>query len=89
VQSAYVIAALMRSRGRAPWALVAAPFVVLAITLHPVVWEGYPGAFTRVLLPIAIGANVLLAQQDRPAWWLIVLVNLDVVAGVMMFVPAW
>jgi hypothetical protein len=89
VQSAYVIAALMRSRGRAPWALVAAPFVVLAITLHPVVWEGYPGAFTRVLLPIAIGANVLLAQQDRPAWWLIVLVNLDVVAGVMMFVPVW
>jgi hypothetical protein len=89
MQSGLVIAALVRSRGKAPWALVAAPFVVLAITLHPVVWEGQPGAFTRVLLPIAIGANVLLAQEDRPAWWLIVLVNLGVVAGVMMFVPAW
>jgi len=84
-----VIAALVRTRGKAPWALVAAPFVLLAITLHPVVWEGHPGAFTRVLLPIAIGANVLLAQQDRPAWWLIVLANLGVIAGVMMFVPGW
>jgi hypothetical protein len=88
-QAGYVIAALVRSRGKAPWALVAAPFVVLAITLHPVVWEGQPGAFTRVLLPIAIGANVLLARQDRPAWWLIVLANLSVFAGVMMFVPRW
>jgi hypothetical protein len=89
VQSACVIAALVRTRGKAPWALVAAPFVVLATTLHPVVWEGLPGAFTRVLLPITVGANVLLAQQDRPAWWLIILANLGVVAGVIMFVPGW
>jgi hypothetical protein len=86
-QSGCVIAALVRSRGKAPWALVAAPFVLLAITLHPLVWRGQPGAFTRVLLPIAIGANVLLARQERAAWWLIVLANLGVVAGVMMFVP--
>lgn len=89
VQAGFVVARLVRTRGKAPWALVAAPFVVLAITLHPVVWEGYPGAFTRVLLPVAIGANVLLAQQDRPAWALIVLANLGAIAGVMMFVPAW
>jgi hypothetical protein len=89
VQSGYVLWKLIESRGRAPWALIAAPFIGLAIVMHPVVWAGYPGAFARVLLPISVGANVLLAQQDRPSWWLIAVMNLGVIPGVMMFGSAW
>jgi hypothetical protein len=50
-----------------------------------VVWEGTPGAFTRVLLPLAIAANVLLAARPRASWAIIVAANLAAVPATLMF----
>jgi hypothetical protein len=68
-----------------PWTLVAASFLLLGLCTHPVVWQGSPGAYTRVLLPLSIGVNVLLAGQPRASWWTIGFANLSAVAGVMVF----
>jgi hypothetical protein len=35
---------------------------------HPVVWAGYPGAITRVVLPLTVGFNILLRAQQRGFW---------------------
>lgn len=84
-QAAVVVRALARRTMPSPWALVAASFLALGLCTHPVVWQGSPGAYTRVLLPLSIGANVLLAAEPRASWWAIGLANLSVVAGVMIF----
>jgi hypothetical protein len=69
---------------RAPWTMVAAAYVVMSLTMHPVVWEGSPGAFTRVLLPLALATNVTMASRPGVRWPLIVAANLDVIPGVML-----
>jgi hypothetical protein len=70
------------------WALATAPFVLLAIVSHEVVWVGSPGAFTRVLLPLSIGANVVLAQRAGGWTWLAA-ANLQLVPGVLLFAGGW
>lgn len=75
--------------GSPAWLLVAWPFLLLAVTAHRVIWDGTPGAITRVVLPLTVGVNVLLARHPRAPWWLIVAVNLSVVAGLMAFVFRW
>lgn len=84
-QATIAIVSLVKRETRTPWAWVATSFAALALFMHPVVWEGWPGAFTRVLLPLSVGANVLLARNARTSWVLIVLANLSVVSGVMLF----
>lgn len=80
----------LKSRVGSPaWLLVAWPFLLLALTAHRVVWDGTPGAITRVVLPMTVGVNVLLARQARAPWWLIVAANLGVVAGLMAFAFGW
>jgi hypothetical protein len=88
VQAGCVVTALVRSpeSNRPAWAWLAAPFVLLALAAHPVVWEGHPGAFTRVLLPLTVGATALLAQQERPSWWLVAGVSLSAIPGAVFFV---
>jgi hypothetical protein len=88
VQSACVVYALASKRRHA-WALIAAPFVLLAFVTHGVVWEGSPGAFTRVFLPITVGASAIIAGQDKPSWWLIAGAGAGALPGVMMFVFGW
>jgi hypothetical protein len=79
-----------RPSGVEVWALTALPFILLAIVSHEVVWTGSPGAFTRVLLPLTIGANVLLAQHPTRASWLVIVgANLGVVPGVLLFWFGW
>jgi len=51
---------------------------------HQVVWDGTPGAYTRVALPLTIGVNVLLFREERARWWTIALANLSVVPGVAL-----
>ncbi|OFW12178.1 MAG: hypothetical protein A3H96_01520 [Acidobacteria bacterium RIFCSPLOWO2_02_FULL_67_36] len=65
-----------------PWWRLAAVFAVLMMLVRPLVWEGYPGAVTRVVLPLTFGFNVVLARLN-PArfWWWAVLGNLDIVAS--------
>lgn len=80
----------LKSRAGSPaWLLVAWPFLVLALTAHRVVWDGTPGAITRVVLPLTVAVNVLLARQARAPWWLIIAANLSVIAGVMAFGFGW
>lgn len=79
-----------RDRSTSPaWLLVAWPFLLLGLTAHQVVWDGSPGAITRVVLPLTVGVNVLLARQPRAPWALLIAANLGVVVGVMAFVCGW
>lgn len=75
--------------GSPAWLLVAWPFLLLTLTAHRVVWDGTPGAITRVVLPMTVGVNVLLARYPHAPWWLVIAANLSVVAGLMAFVFGW
>jgi hypothetical protein len=61
---------LLHSREYAsPWWRVAVPYALLMLTVHKVVWDGYPGAVTRVTLPLVFGFNVLLARETGARFW--------------------
>ncbi len=78
-QAAYLL--WRRDLGSAWWR-VAAIYAGMMILLHGVVWDGHPGAVTRVLLPLTIGFNVLLARERGPAFWAwLVAGNLLVIPG--------
>ena len=67
---------------REPWWRIAAAFALLILSAHWVVWEGQPGAVTRIGLPLKLGFNVLLARYPPPFFWAWFLVgNLDLVAA--------
>ena len=67
---------------RDSWWRLALAFAVLMLAAHWVVWEGYPGAVTRVALPLKLGFNVLLARHPpRYFWAWFVAGNLDLVAA--------
>jgi len=71
------------------WLLVAWPFLLLGLVMHRVVWEGSPGAITRVTLPLTVGVNMALAATHRVSWWLILGANLGVISGVMALGFGW
>lgn len=65
-QAAYV---LRRAPDDAWWRLGAMQVLMMAL-LGTAVWEGHPGAATRVLLPLGI-VFAVLAVRDRASWrWL-------------------
>ena len=66
VQAAYLI---HRRHYDSPWWRIAVPYAILMLMVHGVVWEGYPGAVTRVTLPLAFGFNVLLAREPGRQFW--------------------
>jgi hypothetical protein len=57
--------------------------VVLMVFLGPAVWEGYPGAAVRVLLPMLLAFNLSVPRGIR-SWPLLIAGNLSVVSGVLM-----
>lgn len=73
----------LRPQFRSPWWRLAAVYATLMLVLGDAVWEGAPGAASRVLLPLTLGFNVLVPAGRR---WLPVLVlgNLSVVTGFFM-----
>jgi len=75
--------------GTRTWLLVAWPFLLLGLVMHSVVWEGSPGAITRVTLPLTVGVNIALAANPRASWWLILTANLGVISGVMALGFGW
>ncbi len=68
-----------RWRPAEAWWRVGTVFAAMMIFLSTPVWEGYPGAFTRVLLPMSLAFNVLVPRGAR---WLPLLLagNLSVIA---------
>jgi hypothetical protein len=83
---AWRVARGIRDRDLPAWALVAPAFLLLALVAHPVVWDGAPGAYTRVAMPLTMGVNVLMAREPRVSWWWIALANLGVIPGVALLV---
>jgi hypothetical protein len=82
VQTLYL---LYRREYASPWWRVAVPYALLMLTVHKVVWDGYPGAVTRVTLPLVFGFNVLLAREQGPRFWpWFVLGNLHLLAAAML-----
>ena len=70
----------LRPRWSDAWWRVAAAYSVLMMFLGSAVWEGYPGAASRVLLPMTLAFNVLVPRARR--WWPILLLgNLTVFAS--------
>jgi len=59
---------VLRPRWSEVWWRIAAPYAVLAVFLGKAVWEGYPGATARVILPLT-AAFCLLAPLRR--WWIV------------------
>jgi hypothetical protein len=82
VQLAYLV---YRRYYASPWWRVALGYAVLMLLVHKVVWDGYPGAVTRVTLPLAFGFNVLLAREaNRGFWGWYVLGNLHLLPAAML-----
>jgi hypothetical protein len=82
VQTAYLI---YRREWASPWWRVAVPYALLMLTVHKVVWDGYPGAVTRVTLPLVFGFNVLLSgETGRRFWPWFVLGNLHLLPAAML-----
>ena len=79
VQAAFFLA---RPRWQDRWWRIGATFAVLFLFLGPAVWEGLPGASTRVLLPLNLAFNVLVLRARAPLWWLVA-GNLTVGAGLL------
>jgi hypothetical protein len=66
-----------RIRAKDPWWRVGASYAALSLFLVDGVWEAYPSAATRVLLPMTLAFNVLVPRGGfRPV--LLVLGNLGV-----------
>jgi hypothetical protein len=65
---------------RDPWWRVGILYAVLMLTLTLPVWEGHPGAFTRVLLPMQVAFNFRVMKARR-FWPLFVLGNLSILPG--------
>lgn len=79
VQAAYVV--LHRAVDHRWWR-VGVAFVGLMLCLGTPVWEGFPGAATRVLLPLTVAFNVLAHRARAALVWLL-LGNLSVFAGLL------
>jgi hypothetical protein len=76
----------LRWRWREPWWRVGASYAVLMTFLGDAVWENYPTAASRVLLPMALAFNIL---TPRKGWWAVLLVagNLGMIASIDISKP--
>lgn len=77
-QAAYV---LRRARPDDSWWRLGAAQVLMMALLGTAVWEGHPGAATRVLLPLGI-VFAVLTVRDRASWRWLIAGGLVVFAGV-------
>jgi hypothetical protein len=62
-----------RPRWRDPWWRLGASYTLLMVVLGDAVWEGYPGAAGRVLLPMTLAFNVALPRGRR--WWALLILG--------------
>ena len=64
------------------WWRVGLVYTALLVFLGQPVWDGFPGAATRVLLPLTLAFNVLVHRTRGSLAWLLV-GNLTVFAGIL------
>ena len=71
----------LRRRYETPWWRVAAGYALLMLLIDRVLWEPATGAITRVMLPMTVGFNVMLAREERavPFWWWFLTGNLHLI----------
>ncbi len=79
VQAAYF---LVHRRPDDRWWRIGLGYTALLLLLGAPVWEGYPGAATRVLLPLNLAFNVLAHRSRAALAWLLA-GNLTVFAGLL------
>jgi hypothetical protein len=73
---------LRRVRLADPWWRLGATGVAMLALLGTAVWEGHPGAATRVLLPMAVAVAVLQVRT-RAAWGWVAAAGLSAASGVL------
>ena len=75
-----------RRRWDDPWWRIGACYAVLMVFLGDAVWESYPSAAARVLLPMTLAFNITV---PRGRWWALLLVagNLGILASADMMKP--
>jgi hypothetical protein len=78
----------MRRDWGSPWWRVGAAYAVLMPFLSALLWEGYPGAASRVLLPMTFAFNVLVGRS-RWFWPLAILGNLSILNGIPTIQMPW
>lgn len=76
----------LRRRWSDPWWRLGAAYALLMVFLGGAVWENYPCAAARVLLPMTLAFNI---SVPRRRWWPLLLVvgNLGVFASADIFKP--
>jgi hypothetical protein len=73
----------VRPRFDDAWWRIGAAYALLMIVLGVPVWEGFPGAATRVLLPMTLAFNVVAARR-RVRWVWLLVGNLTVLNGLLV-----
>jgi len=81
VQAAFIVSRWRQFHDA--WWRIGAAYTGLMAMIGTAVWEGYPGACTRVLLPLTLAFN-LLAHRTRAALAWLILGNLGVGAGFLV-----
>jgi hypothetical protein len=71
--TAQLLFLLLRPRPREAMWRIGLSFAVLMVVLGDAVWEGYPGAAARVLLPLQLAFNVLVPCGRK--WWVVLLLG--------------
>ena len=71
---------LVRPQPRNPWWQLGIGYVLLLLVLGPPTLEGFPGAVTRLLLPLHLAFN-MLAPRTRAGLVLLLLGNLSIFVG--------
>jgi hypothetical protein len=77
IQAAFFV---LRPRLNDHWWRLGAAYTVMMLFLGTAVWEGFPGAATRVLLPLNLAFNMLAHRMRASLPWLMA-GNLTVFAG--------
>jgi hypothetical protein len=85
VQACYLA---VRMEIRQPWWRIGAGYLVLMLLMNQVLWEPATGAISRVVLPMTVAFNVLIARECRGRFWpWFILGNLHVIPGFWVLPP--
>ena len=79
---------MWQRRWHSAWWRLGIVYMVLMLVLGPAVWEGHPGAISRVVIPMTVAFNVLLPRNRwfLPLW---ILGNLGVFYGFEVMRLPW